>query len=69
MNIEPSFYVCGIAHSTWRTFETKYASKPGVDFRSTENKLFQIHIRPLQNISPHQDVNSVRSKIIPAPYP
>ena len=30
MNIESSLSVCGIAHCTWRTLETKYAGEPKV---------------------------------------
>ena len=33
ISIEPSSPVCGIAHCTWRTFETKHACKPGISFR------------------------------------
>ena len=37
MDIEPSLRVCAFAHCTWRTIETKYAWKPRVGFRSTNN--------------------------------
>ena len=32
MNIEPSLYVCSIAHSMWQTFEKKYTVEPRVSF-------------------------------------
>ena len=33
ISIEPSSRVCGIAHCTWRTFETEHGGKPRISFR------------------------------------
>ena len=38
MNIDPSKHVCGIAHCTLRTFETKYTGEPRVGFHAASEK-------------------------------
>ena len=46
IKIEPALRVCSIAHCTWRTFETKFAGKPGLESaftRLTSRQRWNLH--------------------------